>query len=111
MVPRTIESSINTMRLPPTTSGIAFSFMRTASSRSSWLGLINVRPLYRFLINPSAKGIPDARAYPRAAVVPESGIDMTISASYLVSLYSSRPILSRVSYTDWPSILLSERAK
>ena len=80
VLPRTIESSTTTTRLPAT-SASGLNFKRTPSRRSSWSGWMNVRPMYRFLISPSLNGIPSARENPIAAGVPESGIGRTRSAS------------------------------
>ena len=44
VVPRTIESSISTTRLPATTARLALCFMRTPSSRIDWVGWMKVRP-------------------------------------------------------------------
>ena len=52
VVPRTIESSTSTTRLPRTIDRTADSFIRTPFSRSSCLGWMNVRPMYLFLIRP-----------------------------------------------------------
>ncbi|MNY80428.1 hypothetical protein D3C86_2214600 [compost metagenome] len=45
VVPRTMESSIITTRLPSTTLRTADSFIFTPFSRSSWLGWMKVRPV------------------------------------------------------------------
>ena len=45
VVPRTIESSTTTTRLPARFSRSGFSFMRTARARSSCDGAMNVRPM------------------------------------------------------------------
>src|SRR5256885_2183241 len=68
VLPRTIESSTTTTRLPAT-SASGLNFKRTPSRRSSWSGWMNVRPMYRFLISPSLNGMPSARENPIAAVV------------------------------------------
>ena len=44
VVPRTIESSTTTIRLPAITSRSGFSFSRMPRSRIVWLGWMNVRP-------------------------------------------------------------------
>ncbi len=44
VVPRTIESSTTTTRLPATISATTLSFRRTAARRSCWVGLMKVRP-------------------------------------------------------------------
>ena len=44
VVPRTMESSTITTRLPATSLARAESLMRTACSRLSWLGVMKVRP-------------------------------------------------------------------
>ena len=44
VVPRTIESSTSTMRLPSTTLRLAECFRRTPSSRTFWVGSMKVRP-------------------------------------------------------------------
>ena len=43
VVPRTMESSTITRRLPATASGRALSLRRTPSWRSSWVGWMKVR--------------------------------------------------------------------
>ena len=53
VVPRTMESSTTTSRLPSMFSRSGLSFIRTAMSRISWLGAMNVRPMYRFFTSPS----------------------------------------------------------
>jgi hypothetical protein len=45
VVPRTIESSTTTSRLPVMISRSGLSFMRTPRLRRSWLGAMNVRPM------------------------------------------------------------------
>ena len=62
VVPRTIESSTSTTRLPLTIVRTAESFMRTPFSRSSCEGWMNVRPMYLFLISPISYGRPLASA-------------------------------------------------
>ena len=52
VVPRTIESSTNTTRLPRTMVRTAESFIRTPFSRSSCEGWMKVRPMYLFLMSP-----------------------------------------------------------
>jgi hypothetical protein len=52
VVPRTMESSMTTRRLPAMFSRSGLSFMRTAWARISWLGAMKVRPMYRFLTRP-----------------------------------------------------------
>ena len=52
VVPRTMESSISTTRLPPTTERMGFSLILTSFSRISCVGEIKVRPMYLFLIKP-----------------------------------------------------------
>ena len=44
VVPRTMESSTTTRRLPSMFSRSGFSFMRTARARASWLGAM-MRPM------------------------------------------------------------------
>jgi hypothetical protein len=53
VVPRTTESSTTTRRFPSMFSFSGLSFMRTPRLRSSWLGEMNVRPMYRFFTSPS----------------------------------------------------------
>ena len=67
VVPRTMESSINTTRLPSTMDRTALSFNLTPVSRNSCEGWINVRAMYLFLISPVSSGRPLASAYPAAA--------------------------------------------
>jgi hypothetical protein len=43
VLPRTIESSTTTIRLPETISGSGLNFMRRPCFRSSWPGWMNVR--------------------------------------------------------------------
>ena len=62
VVPRTMESSTSTTRLPLTIVRTAESFMRTPFSRSSCEGWMNVRPMYLFLISPISYGRPLASA-------------------------------------------------
>ena len=52
VVPRTMESSTSTTRLPATVSAMGLSLMRTVFSRSFWSGWINVRPMYLFFKSP-----------------------------------------------------------
>jgi hypothetical protein len=52
-----LSSMMVTVR-PSTVLLIGFSFRRTARSRSSWVGMMNVRPTYRFFISPSANSTP-----------------------------------------------------
>ena len=58
VVPRTIESSTTTRRLPRIESGIGFSFSFTPRSRRDCDGWMKVRPTYRFLSEPVAVGDP-----------------------------------------------------
>ena len=44
LVPRTIESSISTTRLPSSSERTGFNLSLTPKSRTLWLGSINVRP-------------------------------------------------------------------
>ena len=62
VVPRTIESSTTTTRLPARTSGNGLNFSRTEASREVCPGWMKVRPTYRFLISPSRNGSPDCSA-------------------------------------------------
>jgi hypothetical protein len=45
VVPRTIESSTTTSRLPSMFSRSGLSFIRTARARISWLGAMKLRPM------------------------------------------------------------------
>ena len=45
VVPRTMESSTTTSRLPAMFSRRGLSFIRTASARISWLGAMKLRPM------------------------------------------------------------------
>ena len=45
VVPRTIESSTTTSRLPARFSRRGFSFIRTAAARASWVGAMKLRPM------------------------------------------------------------------
>ena len=58
VVPRTMESSMRTTRLPSTASRTGLSFRSTPSSRIAWVGAIKVRPTYRFF--GKADGVGDA---------------------------------------------------
>ena len=58
VVPRTMESSMTTTRLPLTTPRTADSFIRTPCSRSSCVGWMKVRATYWFLIRPISFGRP-----------------------------------------------------
>ena len=87
------------------------SFTITACSLKAWVGLINVLPIYLFLISPIAYGIPLSSAYPIAAGIPESGTPITISASIFICLARSLPAFTLASYTFIPSIILSGLAK
>src|SRR5215831_16656582 len=71
VVPRTIESSTATTRLPRSDRRSGFSFSITPASRRDWSGWMNVRLMYLDLISPSRNGMPDSSAYPMAAVVPD----------------------------------------
>ena len=62
VVPRTMESSISTTRLPSTTERMGFSLMLTSFSRMAWVGEMNVRPMYLFLMKPMPYGMPLCRA-------------------------------------------------
>ena len=53
VVPRTMESSTSTTRLPATVEEIAFNLMRTLLSRWAWEPWMKVRPTYLFLIKPT----------------------------------------------------------
>ncbi len=44
LVPRTMESSMSTTRLPGKKSGSGLNFCFTPSSRLAWVGLMKVRP-------------------------------------------------------------------
>ena len=46
VVPRTMESSTSTTRLPFTVAETGLSLMRTRFSRSDCVGWMNVRPMY-----------------------------------------------------------------
>ena len=72
---------------------------------------MNVRPMYRFLISPSLKGIPVAREKPIAAGVPESGIGRTRSASTGASAARRSPMRTRAPWTSTPSSRVSGRAR
>jgi hypothetical protein len=80
VVPRTMLSSTSTTDLPFRWAGIGLSLIRTAFSRSFWVGMMNVRPMYRFFIKDSTNGIFEPSAYPIAYAVPESGTEPTESA-------------------------------
>ncbi len=107
VVPRTIESSTMTTRLPSTILRTGDSFIFTPCSRSSCEGWMNVRPTYRFLIKPNSYGIPDCSAKPIAAEILESGTPVTTSASIGDSTASCFPRFLRAEWTLIPSILLS----
>ena len=61
VVPRTMESSTSTTRLPSTAARRGFSFKSTACSRWAWVGKIKLRPMYRFFTKPVAMGMPLSR--------------------------------------------------
>ena len=52
VVPRTMESSMSTTRLPATTPEMGLSLIRTLSSRLFCPGAMKVRPIYLFLMKP-----------------------------------------------------------
>ena len=52
VVPRTIESSTTTTRLPAMFSRSGLSLRRTPLARSAWVGAMKVRPMYRFFTRP-----------------------------------------------------------
>ncbi len=85
VVPRTIESSTRTTRLPASTARFGLCFIRTDSSRASWLGWMKVRPRWWLRMMPISKGIPAAWAKPSAAGTPESGTGTTTSAATRLS--------------------------
>src|SRR3954453_10258624 len=58
VVPRTIESSTTTSRLPAMFSRSGLSLRRTPRSRSRWSGRMKVRPMYRFLTSTWPYGMP-----------------------------------------------------
>ena len=60
-------------------SGIGFNFRRTESWRELCVGMMNVRPMYRFLTSPSRYGTPSLIAIASAASRDESGTGMTES--------------------------------
>ena len=53
VVPRTMESSIMTTRLPSTDRRSGASLIMTELSRLSCVGWMKVRPMYLFLMSPS----------------------------------------------------------
>ena len=53
VVPRTMLSSTSRTHLPANSIFIGLSLRRTLSRRSAWPGMMNVRPMYRFLMKPS----------------------------------------------------------
>ena len=62
VVPRTIESSTAMILLPFSERRSGFSFRMTPASRRDWSGWMKVRLMYRDLIRPSRKGMPDSSA-------------------------------------------------
>ena len=62
VLPRTMESSTTTSRLPATTDFSGLSFRRMPSWRIVSEGWMNVRPTYEFLTSPLPNGIPEASA-------------------------------------------------
>src|SRR5437870_4325708 len=106
-----MESSTTTRRLPRMASGSELSFSFTPRCRRAGVGSMNVRPMYRFLINPSPKGMPESSANPWAAENPVSGMGMTRSASAGDSAASLRPISLLVAWTLRPYIRESARAR
>ena len=82
VLPRTIESSTTTSRLPAIACLSGLSFRRMPCWRSVWVGEMKVRPDVAVLREPLA--VRDARSRARspiAAGMPESGTPMTRSAS------------------------------
>ena len=59
VVPRTMESSISTTRLPRMVEEIVLSLMLTDFSRWLCSGWIKVRAIYLFLMKPTPYGMPD----------------------------------------------------
>jgi len=53
VVPLTIESSTSMTCLPSNSECMAFSFLRTACFLMACPGMMKVRPMYLFLMNPS----------------------------------------------------------
>ena len=90
---------------------MGLSLIRTARSRSFCVGIIKVRPMYRFFMRLSTKGTLDRSAYPIAYAVPESGTEQTESAVTGASSWSFWPMVRRTSYTSTPSMIASARAK
>ena len=116
VVPRTIESSTSSTFLPLNSSSMALSFCRTDFLRSLCPGIINVRPIYLFLTNPSRYFRPRRLASSTADVRLVSGIGITTSMSLsgrsrfnLSASFS--PMRRRALYTEIPSIKESGRAK
>lgn len=62
VLPRTIESSTTTRRLPLMTSLSGLSFSRIPSCRMVCEGWMKVRPTYAFLTSPAPNGMPEASA-------------------------------------------------
>ena len=79
VVPRTMESSTSSTLFPWNSAPIALSFCRTERSRSCCPGMMNVRPTYRFLMNPSRYSTPSRAERGRAAVRLVSGMGITTS--------------------------------
>src|SRR5207249_2866188 len=89
---------------------------RTDLRRIAWPGMMNVRPMYRFLTKPSRYFRPRLLASSNAEGRLESGIGITTSMSCAsgmprIFLASCSPIRSRDSYTEVPSITESGRAR
>ena len=59
-------SSTSTTDLSFKCAGIGLSLIRTARSRACCVGMMNVRPMYRFFMRLSTNGIRDRSAYPIA---------------------------------------------
>ncbi len=62
VLPRTIESSTTTSRLPWMTSLSGLSFSRMPSWRMVWDGWMKVLPTYAFFTSPAPNGMPLASA-------------------------------------------------
>ena len=90
-----MESSIIIIRFPSTASLRTFSLILTLDSRLLCLGLIKVRPTYPFFTKAFPYGIPDSKAYPKAAAFPDSGTPTTKSASTGESMAKNLPAIIR----------------
>mmetsp|Transcript_18716 Transcript_18716/g.36681 ORF Transcript_18716/g.36681 Transcript_18716/m.36681 type:complete len:210 (-) Transcript_18716:1109-1738(-) len=116
VVPRTMESSTRSTFLPSNSALTVLSLRRTFFLRCDCSGMMKVRPIYLFLMNPSRYGLPSFCASASAEVRLVSGMGITTSisstsCSRLIFSASFSPMRSRDSYTDTPFMMVSGLAK